>query len=117
MTRSAAPLTETPWRVSADGLILRVRLTPKSSKDAVEGIEDTAGGPAIKARVRAVPDDGAANAALEQLIAAWLDIPRRSVTLISGGKSRVKTLALSGATDRLIGALEQRLLVGAPPKL
>jgi uncharacterized protein len=115
MARSGAPSTETPWRVTADRLVLRVRLTPKSSKDAIEGIEDTADGPAIKARVRAVPEDGAANAALEQLIAKWLDLPKRSVTLIGGGKSRVKTLALSGAADRLVGALKQRLLADAQP--
>ncbi|MEQ1648106.1 MAG: DUF167 family protein, partial [Hyphomicrobiaceae bacterium] len=47
-----------PWRATKDGLELRVRLTPKSSRDAVEGIETTADGPALKARVTAIPEDG-----------------------------------------------------------
>lgn len=65
----------------------------------------TADGPAFKARVRAIPEDGAANNALERLIAGWLDVPKTSVRLISGGKSRVKSLAIDGN----IAALERRL--------
>jgi uncharacterized protein YggU (UPF0235/DUF167 family) len=36
------------------------RLTPKSSKDAVDGLQTTAGAQAFQARVRALPEDGAA---------------------------------------------------------
>ncbi len=35
-----------PWRPAAGGVMVRVRVTPKSSKDAIEGIEETAEGPA-----------------------------------------------------------------------
>lgn len=89
------------WRETADGLVVRVRLTPKASRDAVEGLEATAEGPAVKARVRAVPEDGAANAALERLIAGWLGVPRTAVGLVSGAKSRVKTVAVAGEADVL----------------
>jgi uncharacterized protein YggU (UPF0235/DUF167 family) len=85
-----------PWREAAGGFFVRFRLTPKSSKDAIEGPEMTADGPAFKARVRAVPEDGAANAALEKLVAAWLGVPKSAVRLVSGGKSRVKTVAVEG---------------------
>jgi hypothetical protein len=87
-----------PWRATDTGLVLRVRLTPKSSRDAVDGIEATADGPALKARVRAVPEDGAANSALERLLADLLGLGRRDVALIAGGKSRVKSLAITGDT-------------------
>ncbi len=86
-----------PWRAKPNGGIeLRVRLTPKSSQDRVEGIEPTADGPAVKARVRAVPEDGEANAALEALVAEWLGVPRQSVEVTGGGKSRVKVLTVAG---------------------
>lgn len=94
-----------PWRLGDACVIVRFRLTPKSSKDAVDGLETTAEGPAFKARVRAVPEDGAANAALEKLVAGWLEVPKSAVHLVSGGKSRVKGLAISGD----VRALEERL--------
>lgn len=77
------------------------RLTPKSSKDAVDGLQITAGAHAFQARVRAIPEDGAANAALETLVSAWLGVPKRSVRLVSGGKSRLKLLAISGDVEEL----------------
>lgn len=93
-----------PWRIPAGTagrqgaacVIVRFRLTLKSSKDSIDGLDITAEGPAFKARVRAVPEDGAANAALERLAAAWLQVPKSTVSLISGAKSRVKTLAIGG---------------------
>lgn len=94
-----------PWRHGAACVIAHFRLTPKSSKDAVEGVIDTADGPAFQARVRAVPEHGAANAALEELVARWLILPKRAVSLASGGKSRLKSLRIMGepeALDRLL---------------
>src|SRR5690606_31974935 len=85
-----------PWRHGAACVIAHFRLTPKSSKDAVEGVIDTADGPAFQARVRAVPEHGAANAALEELVARWLNLPKRAVSLASGGKSRLKSLRIMG---------------------
>lgn len=93
---------DNPWRLADGGVILRVRVTPKSSKDAVEGIEATAEGPALKVRVRAVPEDGEANTAVEKLVAAWLGLPRRAVELVGGGKSRVKSLKVVGDTAAIV---------------
>jgi uncharacterized protein len=58
-------------------VILAVRLTPKSSRDEIAGIEDHGGECVLKARVRAIPEAGRANAALEALIARWLGCRRR----------------------------------------
>jgi uncharacterized protein YggU (UPF0235/DUF167 family) len=85
------------FRAHAEGIDLFVRLTPKSSTDAVEGIGVSADGSShLKARVRAVPENGAANAALEKLIAKWLGLPKRDVSLVAGGTSRLKTLCIIG---------------------
>lgn len=93
MKRPSAPL---PWRHGDAGVIVYFRLTPKSSKDAVDGLQATAEGPAFQARVRAIPSDGAANEALEELVACWLGVPKRTVQLATGGKSRLKSVAISG---------------------
>ncbi|MGB8276857.1 MAG: DUF167 family protein [Methylovirgula sp.] len=95
-----------PWTPRRDGLALTVRLTPKSARDALEGIEQLADGRAVlKARVRAVPEAGAANAALIRLLAKALGLPASAVSLESGATGRVKTLLLKGDA----GALEMRL--------
>lgn len=98
-----------PWRIATGCVIVRVRITPKSSKDAVDGIETTAEGPALKARVRAVPSEGEANAALLTLLAKWLGVAKSSVRLAQGGKSRVKSIEITGKTDEIEALLAERL--------
>ena len=111
MTR---PGSGTPWRRGDAGVIVYFRLTPKSSKDAVDGLQTTAEGLAFQARVRAIPEDGAANAALEKLVAGWLDVPKRSVQLATGGKSRLKSVAISGDIEQLDRALHVKLAAFGP---
>ncbi len=111
-----------PWRKTGDRFLLIVRLTPKAAKDAIEDcIQDTAipsgasqSGPekntgnrsVLLARVRAVPEKGKANAALEKLIAKWLGLPKSAVKVTAGSKSRQKTVALTGDHSDLACRLE-----------
>lgn len=106
--RPGADLTGKPAVVeaTATGCRLLVRLTPKSSRDAVEGIERLADGRAfLKARVRAVPEKGKANAALVKLLAAVLEIPTSSIEIGAGATSRLKTVHVA-LSD---GVIEARL--------
>ena len=97
-----------PWHVANGTVIVRFRVTPRGGRDAIDGLTVTADGPAFKARVRAVPEDGAANAALIALVAVWLDIRTGDVTLIAGHKSRVKSLAVAAEVARLETMLKER---------
>jgi hypothetical protein len=95
-----------PWAAEADGVTLWLRLTPKGGRDAVEGVETLSDGRAVlKARVRAAPEDGRANAALVELIAKALAAPKRAVTIRSGETSRVKKLFIAGDPAPIIDAL------------
>ena len=96
-------------RKTPTGLMLAVRLTPKSSRDAVEGLEDFGGETVLRARVRALPEEGRANAALEKLIAKWLGLPQSAVTVAKGGKSRVKQVAIRGNGIALSALIAGRL--------
>jgi hypothetical protein len=98
-----------PWRRTGDGLVVSVRLTPKSSRDEVEGVEAHGDRTVLRARVRAVPGKGKANAALEKLIAGWLGVPASAVALAGGGKSRLKSVAVRGDPAALAAAIERRL--------
>jgi uncharacterized protein YggU (UPF0235/DUF167 family) len=79
-----------------------VRLTPRGGRDAVEGVEVLADGRAVvKARVRAAPEKGAANAALETLIAKLCGVPKSAVTVVAGATGRVKTVRVEGEPARI----------------
>ncbi len=86
-----------------------MRLTPKASTDRIETVEDTADGPALKARVRAVPEDGKANDALVVLVANWLGIAKSRVTLASGATSRLKTLMIAGDGKAITASILAKL--------
>jgi uncharacterized protein YggU (UPF0235/DUF167 family) len=103
-------LDEQPWRTGDGCVIVRVRLTPKSSLEAIDGVAPTTEGPAFTARVRAVPAQGEANAAVEKLIAKWLDVPKSTVQVTQGAKSRVKSLTVSGKIDCLEARLSAKLM-------
>ncbi len=103
------------YRLRADGADLFVRLTPKSSRDALEGVETTADGAShVRARVRAVPEKGAANAALERLVSRALGVSSSSVAVVAGGTSRLKTVRIAGEPAALSRLLD-RLAAGDGP--
>ena len=102
-----------PWTATADGVVVDVRLTPRGGRDAIEGIERLSDGRAVlKARVRAAPFEGAANAALCRLIAQALPIAPRQVELMGGATARVKRLRITGETAALIAALGRLVEAG-----
>ena len=91
---------------AADGVVVDVRLTPRGGRDAIEGVERRADGCAVlKARVRAAPSAGQANAALCLLVAKILNIAPRRVTLVGGTTARVKRIHLAGEPTALVAAL------------
>lgn len=95
-----------PWRIRPDGLEVRVRVTPKGGRDAIDGIETLADGrPVLKVRVRAVPEGGAANWSVRRLIAKALKLPASAVSLEAGATARLKTFVISGEGDALAEAL------------
>jgi uncharacterized protein len=99
------------WRQTAAGIVLRVRVTPKSSRDDVAGLTDTADGPALAVRVRAVPEDGAANQAVALAVAAWLGLPKSTVAVTAGTKSRVKNVTLTGDAVGLTKLLTAKIVL------
>lgn len=83
-----------------------VRVTPKSSTDAVEGVgEDDAGRSFLKVRVRAVPENGAANKAVCKLLAKTLGLPKSGVSLHAGETSRVKQVFIDLLPEALLREL------------
>ena len=97
-----------PWALSADGLVVTVRLTPKAGRDAIDGIKRLSDGRVVLgARVAAVPSEGEANNALTRLIAQTLRVAPRDVTLVGGATSRVKRILIKGDVRAVAAALEK----------
>ena len=97
----------TSFRLRENGIDLYVRLTPKAAFDRIDGVETTADGHThLKARVRAVPENGAGNAALERLLAKALGVPVSAVSVVAGGTSRLKTLRIVGDPAELVESVE-----------
>ena len=95
-----------PWAIVDAGLIVTVRLTPRGGSDAIDGVETLADGRAVlKARVRAAPSDGAANAALVALLAKALRVAPRRITIAAGESARIKRVKISGTGPELATAL------------
>jgi uncharacterized protein (TIGR00251 family) len=92
-----------------NGVMLPVRLTPKAARDEIVAVETFGGEAVLKARVRALPEGGRANKALEGLMARWLSVPPSSVSVAQGGKSRLKQIVIAGDPDTVLRLIETQL--------
>ncbi|NCP19486.1 MAG: DUF167 domain-containing protein [Erythrobacter sp.] len=70
---------------------LRVRVTPGARTEGIAIVDG-----AVQVKVRAKPQDGAANMAVEALVARALGIPKSRCRVLRGATSREKVLQLSG---------------------
>lgn len=83
---------------------IQVRLTPRSARDEIAGWQEGS----LRVRVSAPPVEGKANAALERLLAKALGVPKIAVGIISGGRSRDKTVIIDGLSqDEALRRLRQ----------
>lgn len=87
-------MTPGPIESTEGGVTLNVRVTPRSSRNAVIGVEADA----IKIKLTAPPVEGAANAALIEVVAEWLGVRRSAVSIISGDRARNKRVRVLGVT-------------------
>ncbi len=95
-----------PWRIVPGGVLLSVRATPRASRSVVAGIGADADGRAVlMVRIAAPPSEGAANAALIDLLAASLGLRKRDITIRSGETGRNKQVHLAGDGAQIAAGL------------
>lgn len=94
-----------PFTAAKDGVKVAIRVTPKASRDKIDGLADEADGrQVLKVAVTVVPEDGKANDAVIKLLAKAWKVPRSSVSVVLGHTSRSKTLLVQGP-EELLAAL------------
>ena len=72
--------------------VIAVKVVPRAAKDEIVGWLEQA----LKVRVAAPPQDGRANRALEQLLAAALGLKKSAVVVAAGRSSALKRVAIEG---------------------
>lgn len=87
---------------AADGVLLRVRVTPRSSRSGIAGWL----GDELHVRLHAPPADGRANAELTRVLADVLGIGSRAIAIVAGAHARHKQVRIRGLDE---SALRERL--------
>ena len=95
-------------RTTDDGVVIPVRVIPRSSRTRVDDWRDGR----LLVRLTAAPVEGAANEALIRLLAKELKVPRCAVRIVTGGRAREKHVLVEGVTAE---QLLDRLTTLAPP--
>jgi uncharacterized protein (TIGR00251 family) len=85
---------------------LALKVVPGASRERIVGQY----GDGLKVAVTKPPEDGAANAAVEDLLRRQLDLPRYNICLVGGFTSRDKVIRITGLTRAELTARLQALL-------
>jgi uncharacterized protein (TIGR00251 family) len=93
------------YRIDENTLILKVKAVPGASKSECVEVKEGR----LRIRIAAAAEDGKANEELRFFLAKILGCPKKNITLQSGEKSRLKTLALPLACQEKLEALTARL--------
>lgn len=101
--------TVTYVTVTGRGVRLRLHVQPRSSQNRIAGLH----GDAVKVQVTAPPAEGAANAAVVALVARWLGVPRRAVTLLQGQTGRQKVVDVLAADPASLARRVQESAIAA----
>ncbi|MBI5212571.1 MAG: YggU family protein [Nitrospirae bacterium] len=86
-------MIDLPYSRIKDGILIEVRVAPRSSKREIAGAVNNI----VKVKLTAPPVDGAANEQLIELLSERLKIKKSSITIIKGEASRRKTVKITGA--------------------
>jgi uncharacterized protein (TIGR00251 family) len=78
------------YREDKNLILLNIKAVPGASKTEFAGIKDER----LRIRLAAAPQDGKANAEMLAFLAKAFGCPHRDMQIISGEKSRLKTIAL-----------------------
>jgi len=86
---------------TAQGLVLKVKIIPKSSTNKIVGWENEE----LKIRIAAPPEKGKANLTLIRFLSKFLGLTQAEVVLLSGEASRHKRILLVQADYQKISSV------------
>ena len=96
-----------PFRVSPDGVRVRLKVTPKAKRNQFGGLLDEPdGGKALKVQVTAAPESGKANEAVIALLAKEWGVAKSAISVVSGATDRRKLVEIRGPSPDLLAQLQ-----------
>ena len=81
-----------PYSKAKDGIIIEVKVDPRSSRNEIVGVVDKT----VRIKLTGPPVEGAANEQLIKLLAERFDIRKSDVIIMKGESSRHKLVKLKG---------------------
>ncbi len=81
-----------PYSKTRDGIIIEVKVDPRSSKVGIVGLMDNI----LKVKLTAPPVGGAANEQLAELLAEKYGVKKSNIKILRGETSRRKTVKITG---------------------
>lgn len=94
------------WRPADGGVLVAVKVQPKSRRPGVQGRAPAVEGERLRIGVSEAAEDGRANRAACAVLADVLHLPASAVAVAQGATSRDKTLRVAGDPARIIEVLE-----------
>ncbi len=94
-------MTMLPFKKTGRGFTFQIQVLPRSSRCEVVGIQDKA----LKLKITSPPVEGKANEECIRFLADRLRIRKSQIEIITGHKSRKKTVAVSGIEESDLEAL------------
>lgn len=79
-------------RETEDGVVIQIHVVPRSSKREIAEFQDNA----LKVRITSPPVEGRANEECQELFSHTFGVRKSAVTILSGHKSRKKSIVIKG---------------------
>lgn len=87
-------MTDAFYTENKDGIIIKIKAVPNSSKNEICGLYNDA----LKVKIKAPAVENKANEELIKFLSKQLKIPKNSITLKAGDTSKLKTLYINNCT-------------------
>ena len=81
-----------PFKKSRDGILINVKVEPRSSQRGITGVIDTV----LKVKLTAPPVGGAANEQLIEILSAETGVRKSDIKIVKGLASRNKIIEIKG---------------------
>jgi uncharacterized protein (TIGR00251 family) len=81
-----------PFKKTKDGIVIEVRVQPRSSKKGIAGVMDNV----LKVKLTAPPVEGEANEQLIEVISEATGVRKSSIKIVRGLSSKKKVVQISG---------------------